>query len=208
MKLLRFFVLALALGATLLLATDASGAGGASTPGPAVLQLSTSPNLDAKGHAIKGQLLIVANLTAADGTPIGNETITFFESVNFAGADRDALLGTAVTDSTGVAAIFYQPAQIGKHTLVAQFAGNTSAAKADTTSAIQVTDVAPLYPAVTVPLASVRHWLSISVLLIVVAVWVFLVGLVLRVVFGIRSAGVVPVVSGEIPEYLRTSEGD
>lgn len=208
MKLLRYFVLALALGAALLLVTDASGAGGASAPGSAVLRLSTQPNLDAKGHKVKGQLLIVANLTAADGKPLGNETITFFERVNFAGADREAMLGTAVTDSSGVAAIVYLPAQVGKHTLAAQFAGDATAAQANTTSTVQVSDVTPLFPATTVPLASVRHWLSISVLIIVVAVWVFLASLVLRVVFGIRSAGAVTAVSSEIPEYLRTSQGD
>lgn len=206
MKLLRFLAPLLAFAATLMLTSNATSA--ASGPSPAVLQLSTAPSLNAKGHKIKGQLLIVAKLTAADGTPLSKETVAYYERVTFAGAEREAALGTAVTDATGVAAIVYQPAQAGKHTLTVHFAGNGGATNADANSTIQVTDVVPLFPATTAPLASVRHWLSIAVLLIVVAVWVFLLGLVLRVVFGIRSAGDVSMVPDEVPEYLRTSPGD
>ncbi len=207
MKLLHFLTLILALGATLLLATNASATGEA-TPGPAVMQLSTSPVLDSKGHKVKGQLLIVATVTAADGTPLGNATVDFFEKVHFAGADRQAALGTAVTESTGVAAIPYQAAQVGKHTLTARFGGDASAASADVTSTIQVSEVVPSFTAAPVPLAFVRHWLSVGVVSVVVAVWLFLFGVLIRTVVGIRSAGTVPVASAEIPDYVRTSPGD
>ncbi len=206
MKLFRFLALTLMVVALMVMATDATSAAGA--PGQAVMTLSTSPSLDSKGHAIKGQLLIVVKLASADGKPLGNETVSFFESVNFAGANREAALGSAVTDSTGVAAIAYQPAQTGSHTLVARFAGDATAGQAVTTSAVKVTNVVPLFPEAPLPLGFVRHWLGFAVLAVVVAVWVFLLGLLARTVVGIRSSGVVAAVPSEVPEFVRTSEGD
>lgn len=208
MKLLRLLGLALAVGALLVLTTEAGASGAAAAPGPAVLKISTAPSLDSKGHKIKGQLLIIATLTAADGNPLGNETVNFFEGMNFAGANREAALGTAVTDSTGVAAIAYQPAQVGKHTLIARFAGGANAAKADVTSTFQVSEVVPPFPPAAVPLKFVRRWLSVAVVTAVVAVWLFLFGVLLRTVLGIRAAGSPQVVTTEVPEYVRTSHGD
>jgi len=208
MKLLRVLGVALAVAALLILTTEAGATGAAAAPGPAVLKLSTAPSLDSKGHKIKGQLLIVATLTAADGSPLGNETVNFFEGVNFAGADREAALGTAVTDSTGVAAIAYQPAQVGKHTLIAHFAGDTNAAKADVTSSVQIAEVVPPFPPASVPLEFVRRWLSVAAVTGVVAVWLFLFGVLFRTILGIRAAGTVQVVPSEVPEYVRTSRVD
>lgn len=210
MKRLSFLpaALSLSIAVMLFLVQGAYASGPAPQPGPAAMKLNTAPSLDGKGHKIKGQLLLVVTLTAADGTALNNETVDFYEQVTFVGSEREAKLGTATTDSTGRAAIAYRPSQTGPHTLVARFAGDQSASKTDITSTIKVSDVVPPFAPQAAPLASVRQWMTVGVAMVVVGVWMFLFGILLRVILGIRAAARVPVVSGEIPEYLRTSQGD
>jgi len=208
MKRLSFLAAALSIAAMLFLVLGTSVSESASQPSPATMTLNTAPSLDGKGHKITGQLLLVVTFTAADGTALNNKTVDFYEHVTFVGSDREAKLGTATTDSTGVAAIAYRPAQNGQHTLVARFAGDEAAAKTETTSTIKVSDAVSPFAPKAAPLASVRQWLSVGVAMVVVGVWMFLFGILLRVVLGIRAEARVPVVSGEVPEYFRTSQGD
>lgn len=189
MRLRSMLVLAVILGGSLLVAFPDGGALAASPPPAAArLALATTPLLDHKGHVIPGKYLVVATLTTADGKPLSNQSITFFEQQEFLGTMRQVGLGMATTDATGTAAVAYQPAQAGAHALAARFVGDAQVAAADANTTLTAARVVSPFPAQPAPLASVRHWLEIGVVLLVVAFWAFLAGMFLWTVGGIRSA--------------------
>lgn len=151
------------------------------------IELSASPALDNRGHAVKGQFLISATLTTADGRFVVNSPVQFVENVEFFG-QRSADLGSSVTDSTGYAAVVYQPSQTGQHTIIARFGGDSQHAASDATYALNATDVVPPFIAPPLPLASVGKWLSVSMAVLGVAFWLVLLGVLGRTVWRIRTA--------------------
>jgi len=187
MKLLTKLAVALVLvlGSLMLLAETVTAA--PVQPDPTGLSVTTAPRLDPKGHPMVGQYLVVATLKTADGTAVENQPVSFYEQVQFIGQMRDALIGTATTDSTGTAVVAYQPVQTGVHTLVAHSAASAQYAQSATTSTLQVSQVVSPFPAVIEPLASVRAALTIGVALVVIVVWAFLIGLAVRAITGIRA---------------------
>lgn len=187
MKLLTKLAVALALvlGSLVLLAETVTAA--PAQPDPTGLAVTTAPRLDPKGHAMAGQYLVVAILKTADGKVVDNQPVTFYEQMQFLGASRDALIGTATTDSTGTAVVAYQPTQAGQHTLVARSAASAQYAQSETKSTLQVSRVVSPFPVFSEPLASLRTGLTIGVVLIVASVWFFLAGLAVRAILGIRA---------------------
>jgi hypothetical protein len=185
-------ILAVFLAGALVLVHPSGTIFGASAQGAVTsLAVSATPLLDQEGHATRGQYLVVAVLTSANGQPVNNKQVAFFEQVTFMGAVRAVTLGKAMTDSTGTAAVAYQPAQVGSHTLHAKFGGDSqyAASQGETSLQVQAADlVAPFSPQ-SMPLASVGQWLAKAVELSVLLFWLFLVGLFLWTVLGIRSAG-------------------
>lgn len=152
------------------------------------LKLSSAPRVDENGNAVKGQLVLTATLTTADGKPVSDQPITFSEEVSFLGGTRSALLGTATTDSTGVAAIEYQPVQQGSDAIVARFAGSSGLSAAQLRESLDVTEVVAPFPTQPVPFASLGTWLRIAFLLVVGGTWAVLLGVFLRTTTGIRAA--------------------
>jgi hypothetical protein len=129
-----------------------------------------------------------ATLVTADGKALGEQSIAFYQAVELFGR-RDALLGTAITDSTGYAAIDYQPAETGTQTIKARFGGNAQNARVEASSTFEVREAAPIYSEEPLPLASVRQWLPLVLASLVLGTWAVLFGVSARTVVGIRSAG-------------------
>jgi hypothetical protein len=102
---------------------------------------------------------------------------------------RDALLGSATSDATGFAAIDFQPAELGQHTITARFNGDEQYALSQISSTIEVREVAPIYVPEPLPLASVRQWLPLGLASLVLATWAVLLGITARTVLGVRAAG-------------------
>ncbi|HET9016056.1 MAG TPA: hypothetical protein VFN57_10700 [Thermomicrobiaceae bacterium] len=176
--------LALALASLVLLVATAVAAPAAS---PTALTVTTSPQLDAHGHPLAGQYLLVATLKTSGGQAVANQPVSFYEQVQFVGKVRDALIGTATTDSDGTATMTYQPTVTGDHALLARSTGSAQYAQSQATSTLPVNLAVSPFPVTTEPLAAVRTALSLAVLLVVLAVWAFLIGLAVRAVVGIRS---------------------
>ena len=151
------------------------------------LALQVSPRTDDNGKVVKGQLILTATLTSADGKPITNQPITFYESVTFLGQPREALLGTATTDSTGVAGILYQPAQKGSNLILVRFAGSTAYQASQAQTNLDVDEVVSPFAVETVPLAAVGTGLTVAFAVLVVGAWAILLGVFLRTITGIRA---------------------
>lgn len=137
---------------------------------------------------LKGHLTLRATLQDSGSKALGMRQIAFFEQSTVFGP-RDVLLGSATTDSTGFAAIDYQPAQAGQQTIIARFAGDEAYAPTQVSAAIEVREVVPIYAEEALPLASVRQWLPLGLASLVLATWAVLIWVAVRTVLGVRTAG-------------------
>ncbi len=159
---------------------------------PAVAQSATPSEgthltLSAPAKGAKGHLTLRATLSDQAGKPVTGRLVSFYEHVQLFGG-RDALLGSATTDSTGYTAIDYQPVETGPQTIKVQFNGDDELAASEASSNITVTDATPVYWPEPLPLAEVRQWLPFGLASLVLATWAVLLGVSLRTIRGIRSA--------------------
>ena len=58
---------------------------------------------------------LAVDLGTADGAPLAGATVTYYLHMSFAGVEGDGVIGRAVTDDAGVAAIHYLPRAAGLH---------------------------------------------------------------------------------------------
>jgi hypothetical protein len=192
MKAVRWlFFISLICGSISLVVVSPVLAQGAAAPTETSITLQTTPLLDDKGHVIAGRLLIIATLATADGQPLSMQKVSFFERVEFIGGVRNADLGSALTDSTGVAVVAYQPSTLAEHAVWAHFDGTADHAASDTpTMNARVDTLSPTFlePEAS-PLEGLRQrWFPWSVAAIVLATWAVVIGALVRAVVGIRTA--------------------
>jgi hypothetical protein len=136
--------------------------------------------------ATRGHLTLSATLSSVEGKPLNGKAVAFYEHVNLFG-ERDALIASGITDSTGYVAIDYQPVENGLQLIKAHFAGDAQFVATDASTSIEVRDAIPVYTADVLPLATVREWLPLGLASIVLATWAVLIGVTLRTVRGIRA---------------------
>lgn len=161
-------------------------AAGAAAPMATTLKLDAGPRMD-KGVRVKGQLILSATLTSADGKPLSDRSVTYYQAVDLFGS-RDALLGSATTDSTGNATLLFIPAQPGSTKLKARFEGNPQFKRAEAEEVEQVSDAVVPFRQQAPPLAVVATWASYGVGVLAFAAWAVLLGVLLRTAVGIRRA--------------------
>ncbi|MGC8499190.1 MAG: hypothetical protein ACP5OV_06820 [Acidimicrobiales bacterium] len=125
---------------------------------------------------------LTAIVDSGAGTPVANAVVTFSVHVEeFAGAPL-LTVGTATTDAAGVANITYQPTWAGPTHFVASAAlGATTVAEGTLTAAVTRTDpfAGPVNATRTDGL--IGRWTVAVLLALVVAMWIVLLALVVRV---------------------------
>jgi hypothetical protein len=131
---------------------------------------------------------------ATTGKAIGNAEVEFFVMTEVFGP-RLMRIGSAVTDTTGRAAVSYRPSWEGETQVVARFAGN--AQYAATEGSFEFASVVPVlgHQNSAFGLEPIRAWAPVVVILLVVAVWAALIAVVMTTVAGLRplpSAARVP----------------
>ena len=146
----------------------------------------TQVSMSAPARAAKGHLTLRATLSTTAGKPASEKVINFYEHVDLFGG-RDALIGSATTDSTGYGAIDYQPVETGSQTIKVRFAGDNQLSATETSSTIDVREATPVYSPEPLPLATVRQWLPLGLASLVLATWAVLLGVTVRTIRGIRS---------------------
>jgi hypothetical protein len=158
---------------------------------PTKLTLDGNQRVDSKGAKAAGQYLLTATLTSADGKPLGNREVQYFETASLFG-NRDAFVGVALTDTSGTAVLLYQPAATGGQQLKAQFAGDSQGAGSQAAFTLNVSSaVAPFQPA-PLPLGGVASVLTVGVCTVAVTVWGVLLWVLLHSVASIRKAARIP----------------
>jgi hypothetical protein len=136
---------------------------------------------------MKGWVLLKAQLKTTDGKPVSNRSVEFYQQVELLGP-REAHLGTAMTDSTGVASLLFQAAQTGQHTVKLSFAGAEGYAASTGSGTFEVGAITPPFEPEPLPLAAVRGWLPIVLGGLVLAAWLVLLVVFLNTTLGIRTA--------------------
>ncbi len=143
---------------------------------PAQLTVGDSVNIQAVLH------------TAHGGEAIAGATVTFYMDGSFGGIDGEVILGQAVTDENGIAALSYQPRSAGEHQLRVEYLTPGASEPEEATWSHSVGGAtAQLYKSSAgVEIPGLNVWLLIAV---VATVWVILLSVALRVV-AIAQAGI------------------
>ncbi len=122
---------------------------------------------------VRGRYVLSATLIGPGGKLVADREVSFYRHVDLMGP-RDALLGSATTDSSGTAVLAYEPAVAGSQVLSARFAGAEGLPKAEASLVANVDDVFASYEQEPLPFASLRPWVLYLVTGAVVGVWVVL----------------------------------
>jgi hypothetical protein len=162
------------------------------------LHVTSQPMTDQNGRPMPGRLLLISRLTTADGQPVSNQAVLFYQVVEFFGP-RDADLGTATTDSTGTAVVVFQPAQPGSQTIKAYVVGSADYQAALTELTVTVATVVPPFESAPPPLALLRPWVPIGLGGLMLATWVTLLAVLVITMVRIASAAKGPVVTASPP---------
>lgn len=137
--------------------------------------------------SVEGQLALNATLRTADGKAVNEREVDFYQEIDFMGG-REIYLGSSLTDSTGSAAIAYQPSQEGRQTIKVYFVGDTDLAAVGAAGSIDVTAVVPPFETERLPLGPVRLWLPSILVLLVLGTWAALFAVLVGTVRGVRAA--------------------
>jgi hypothetical protein len=124
-------------------------------------------------------------ITSPAGTVVNEATIRFYDIVELFG-QREELIGSAVTDGQGQAAILYLPSTTGTHKIVARFAGQGTLVPSLGVTDLEAAVAAPAYKVDPPPLAIFTKYVPYAAGVLVLAVW----GLIALSLFG-TARGVV-----------------
>jgi len=136
---------------------------------PSQLTVGDSVDIQAVLHAAHG------------GEAIAGATVTFYMDGSFGGIDGEVILGQAITDENGIAALNYQPRAAGEHQLRVEYLTPGASEPEETTWSHTVTGATEqLYrSSAGVQIPGLNVWLLIAV---VTAVWVILLSVAVRVI--------------------------
>lgn len=132
--------------------------------------------------------LIVAMLTLEDGTPVTGQPVSFYFEAQLIGT-RNVPLGTAKTDSEGVARLAFTP-RTSEYTIRASFAGNEAYESSEVDASVRYPQgriqPIPIKHHIHSLLVPLRSMMPMAITITVVAFWVFVLGLVTLTVTRIR----------------------
>lgn len=134
-----------------------------------------------------GRLVLSASLRTDDGKPLSNRAVDFYLPTQVFGR-REARLGTATTDATGLALLAYEPGVLGPQTIRARFVGSEAEAGAQAAARIEVHEVADPFEPRPLPLAPLRQWLPVALVAAVLVVWAVLLGTLRSTAVALRAA--------------------
>ena len=175
----------LALVATLVFLASVAGAL-ADGPSRTMAVTMTFEQPEARGDG--SELSLSVRLAGADGEPINRQPVEFFVTPDFID-ERLVSIRTALTNADGVATVPYTPTWEGEHRITARYGGDETHQSAEVTSALELTGV----PSAEIPmdehLSPLRQWAAPGAVAVVLAVWLILALVPVRVGWGVWQAG-------------------
>ncbi len=123
-------------------------------------------------------------LTADDGQPIARARVEFFVNPDFFG-ERPVSLQTVITNADGLASLKYVPTWNGVHRVTALFAGNSDYQPGEVTTVMTVSGTVTAPASKVESLHVLRQWAAPAVTLGAAIVWLLIVGVLVRVGWGV-----------------------
>lgn len=114
--------------------------------------------------------VLSATVTTADGRPVNEATVRFYELVEFAGP-REMLIATATTDGQGKASTTYLPASTGVREILVRFPGREHVLAASDRTTFDATVAAPPYRVEAPALSAFSAAVPYGVAVVVLSVW-------------------------------------
>lgn len=112
------------------------GSGPAAAAAKTTTSVTVTPDMRDRGYVLDARVV-----SKADGKPVANALVRFYDTVQLLGA-REMLVGSATTDGLGTVTIYYKPAQAGTHRIIARPASAQLAAT-DGVATFDATTIAP-----------------------------------------------------------------
>lgn len=154
----------------------------ATTPAKSNIELSYEIRTDRQGKQL---LVLVATLKRADGYPLSERQVSFFESVDLFGPAR-ITLGSATTSALGIAPFLYETRQPGEHKFTVLYGGDETAEFVMKDVTLDLQDLPVLAPLEKpVGMETINYWAMIAVGVVVLVVWSLLAGVFLGTIRGI-----------------------
>lgn len=122
------------------------------------------------GAKLEEGYVLDARLVTADGKPVNDVTVRFYELVELIGPRR-MLIAAAKTDGQGRAAVTYLPARTGSHRIVVAFDGRDHLGPAGGATTFDAAVAAPPYRPEHAPLFAFSAAVPYAVGVLVLAVW-------------------------------------
>jgi hypothetical protein len=130
---------------------------------------------------------LAVDLGTADGAPLAGATVTYYLHMSFAGVEGDGVIGRAVTDDAGVAAIHYLPRAAGLHEVRIEYLAPGAATIEEVLGTFDVAGGEQLYrSAGGVDIPGIGPGLLMAVL---GGVWLLLLSVAFRLVGIVRASG-------------------
>ncbi len=123
-------------------------------------------------------------LTTDDGQPLARARVEFFVTPDFFG-ERPVALQAALTNADGLASLKYVPTWEGSHRVTAIFAGNADYQPDEVTTMMTVSGVTSPHLPDADSLAILQLWAAPAVTLGAAIVWLLIVGVLVRVSWGV-----------------------
>ncbi len=123
-------------------------------------------------------------LTGDDGQPIVRARVEFFVNPDFFG-ERPVALQTAITNADGLASLKYVPTWDGAHRVTALFAGNSDYQPGEVTTVMTVSGTVTAPVSESESLHVLRQWAAPAVTLGAAIVWLVILGVLVRVGWGV-----------------------
>ncbi len=123
-------------------------------------------------------------LTTDDGQPLARARVEFFVKPDFFG-ERPVALQTAVTNADGLASLNYVPTWEGVHRVTAIFAGDSDYQPGEATTVMTVSGLASPHLPDADSLAILQRWAAPAVTAGAAIVWLLIVGVLVRVGWGV-----------------------
>ncbi len=142
------------------------------------------PEARGEGHGLS----ISVRMASAEGEPIARQPVEFFVTPDFLG-ERPVSIRTALTNADGVATVPYTPTWEGEHRITARYGGDETHQPTEVTSALELTGVPSTEIPVEEHLSTLRQWAPPGAIAAVLAVWLVLAAVPVRVGWGVWRAG-------------------
>ncbi|MGZ5370752.1 NrfD/PsrC family molybdoenzyme membrane anchor subunit [Aeromicrobium sp.] len=160
---------------------QAPPASAADSPAPATIEVTA---------VAKGPDVVVTALLEADGKPVPDAPVSFYESTSmFAPGDNLIPLGKVQTDPSGKAEVTYVAAVTGSRTISVTYFADVEGNPTEASTPITVNEaISPYVPVPPRPLDGVGETLAISLLILVFVVLLIVIAQAVRVVRVCRPA--------------------